>query len=94
MSYGDIRDYLRRLLKQAENNPQQVQIDRSVIDPDRICSVQHSKLAGLQVADTLASGFHFAVDDGKGDRFIFSIYSSPLSQLAGRPGRGRACQPN
>src|SRR3989344_1027319 len=61
MSYDDIRDYLRLLLKQAEDNPQKVQIDRTVIDPDRISSVERSKLAGLQVADAVASGFHFAV---------------------------------
>jgi Protein of unknown function (DUF3800) len=61
MSYEDIRAYLRLLLKQAEANPQQVQIDRTVIDPDQIRSVEHSKLAGLQVADAVASGFHFAV---------------------------------
>jgi hypothetical protein len=61
MSYDDIRKYLRVLLKQAEDNPQKVQIDRTVVDPDRISSVEHSKLAGLQVADAVASGFHFAV---------------------------------
>ena len=38
-----------------------MQIDGSVIDPERIHSVEHSKLAGLQVADAVASGFHFAV---------------------------------
>ena len=61
MSYEDIRAYLRLLLKQSEANPQQVQIDGTVIDPERIRSVEHSKLAGLQVADAVASGFHFAV---------------------------------
>lgn len=61
MSYGDIRDYLRLLLNQAEDDPQRVQIDRTVIDPERIRSVEHSRLAGLQVADAVASGFHFAV---------------------------------
>jgi len=61
MSYEEIRAYLRLLLKQAEANPQQVQLDRTVIDPDRIRSVEHSKLAGLQVADAVASGFHFAL---------------------------------
>lgn len=61
MSYDDIRKYLRLLLEQSENNPQQVQIDRTVIDPDRIASMEHSKLAGLQVADAVASGLHFAV---------------------------------
>lgn len=38
-----------------------VQVDRTVIDPERIRSVEHSKLAGLQVADAVASGFHFAL---------------------------------
>ena len=61
MSYEEIRSYLRLLMKQSEANPSQVQIDRSVIDPDRICAVEHSKLAGLQVADAVASGFHFAL---------------------------------
>lgn len=61
MSYEDIRVYLRRLLQQSEADPQQVQIDRTAIDPERIRSVEHSKLAGLQVADAVASGFHFAL---------------------------------
>jgi len=61
MSYEEIRSYLSILLSQAENNPQSVQIDKSVIDPERISSVEHSKLAGLQVADAIASGLHFGV---------------------------------
>jgi len=32
-----------------------------VIDPDRIRSVEHSKLAGLQATDAVASGIHFGV---------------------------------
>ena len=61
MSYEDIRAYLRLLLKQAEVNPQNVQIDGTAIAPDRIRSVEHSKLAGLQVADAVASSLHFAL---------------------------------
>lgn len=61
MSYDDIRDYLRLLLQQSQANPSQVQIDRTVIDPERISAVEHSRLAGLQVADAVASGFHFAL---------------------------------
>ena len=49
------------LLRQAEDNPQKVQIDGKVIDPERIRSVDHAKLAGLQVADAVASSLHFAV---------------------------------
>jgi hypothetical protein len=61
MSYEDIREYLRLLLNQSETYPQKVQIDPTVIDPNRIRAVEHSKLAGLQVADAVASGFHFAL---------------------------------
>lgn len=61
MSYDDIRDYLRLLIRQHGGDPQKVQIDPTVIDPERIRSVEHSKLAGLQVADAVASGLHFAV---------------------------------
>jgi hypothetical protein len=61
MSYENIRDYLRLLQKQAEANPLRVQVDPSVIDPERIRAVEHSKLAGLQVADAVASGIHFAL---------------------------------
>ena len=65
MSYKDIKEYLRLLRKQSENDPQKVQIDHTVIDPDRIKSVEHSKLAGLQVADAVASGIHFALKVGR-----------------------------
>lgn len=61
MSYDHIREYLRLLLRQHGDDPQKVQIDPTVIDPERIRSVEHFKLAGLQVADAVASGFHFAV---------------------------------
>ncbi|MFN3408989.1 MAG: DUF3800 domain-containing protein [Limisphaerales bacterium] len=61
MSYEDIREYLRLLRRLAEANPLQVQVDPTVIDPERIRAVKHSKLAGLQVADAVASGLHFAL---------------------------------
>ena len=61
MSYKEIRDYLRLLLRQAEENPQRIQIEGKVINPDHIRSVDHAKRAGLQVADAVASGLHFAV---------------------------------
>jgi hypothetical protein len=61
MSYEDIRTYLKVLLRQAGDDPQKVQIDGNVIDPGRIRAVEHSKLAGLQVADAVASGLHFAL---------------------------------
>lgn len=61
MSYEEIREYLRLLCRQHDDDPQRVQIDPSVIDPDRIRTIEHSKMAGLQVADAVASGLHFGV---------------------------------
>lgn len=61
MSYEEIRHYLRLLRHQSETNPQKVQVDPTVIDPDRISAVEHSRRAGLQVADAVASGIHFAL---------------------------------
>ena len=61
MSYGDIRSYLGTLVRRGKSQPNDVQIDGSVIDPRRVRSVQHSKLAGLQVADAVATGMHFAL---------------------------------
>lgn len=60
MSYNDMRDYISRILKRGETDPS-VQLDPSVIDPERIRTVEHSKLAGLQVADAVASSIHYAV---------------------------------
>ena len=54
MSYEDIRDYLRRLVRQSDADPSRVQLDGSIIDPETVRSVQHSQLAGLQVADAVA----------------------------------------
>lgn len=61
MSYEEIRDYLRLLISQHTSNPQHIQIDPTVVIPEHIRSVEHFRLAGLQVADAIASGLHFAV---------------------------------
>ncbi|MCB1093507.1 MAG: DUF3800 domain-containing protein [Verrucomicrobiae bacterium] len=61
MSYEDIRTYLKLLSAQTEADPEKIQIDWSVVDPERIRSVEHSRLAGLQVADAVASGLFYAV---------------------------------
>ncbi|MES2960772.1 MAG: DUF3800 domain-containing protein [Pseudomonadota bacterium] len=65
MSYDEIRDYLRHLQKESESGSQEVQIDWKIIDPSRVESIEHFKLAGLQVADAVASGIHFAVKVNK-----------------------------
>lgn len=60
MSYDDLRSYVSRLLERSRFQPE-IQIDATVIDPKRIRSIEHSKLAGLQLADAVASSIHFAV---------------------------------
>lgn len=61
MSYEEIRDYLRLLLERADANPENIQLESTVIDPERIETVEHSKRAGLQVADAVASSAYMAV---------------------------------
>lgn len=61
MSYEDIQNYLEHLIKRSGSLPQEVQIDASVIRPAQIKAVEHSKLAGLQATDAVASSMHFAV---------------------------------
>lgn len=60
MSYTSLRDYLKLLKEQASFNDA-VRIDWSVISPNRVRAVAHSKLAGLQMADAVASSHFWAV---------------------------------
>lgn len=59
MSYDELRGYLRKLRDSTEMS---VNVDWSVVDPDIIRAVEHSQLAGLQVADAVASGFYAALN--------------------------------
>ncbi|NBD38674.1 MAG: DUF3800 domain-containing protein [Verrucomicrobia bacterium] len=61
MSYEQIQSYLRHLIDQSGPLPQDVQIEPTAIRPEQIKAVEHSKLAGLQAADAVASSMHFAV---------------------------------
>ena len=60
MSYEELREYVRRL--KVESDPMSVTIDWSAIDPDFIRPVEHSQLAGLQVADAVASSLFAATN--------------------------------
>jgi hypothetical protein len=60
MSYKDLTDYLHML--KTKSDPLSVRIDWNVIDPERVSAVDHSKLAGLQIADAVASSFFYAVN--------------------------------
>jgi hypothetical protein len=59
MSYEDLRGYLRLLKNQSD--PMDVRIDWNVVALENIRAVNHEQLAGLQVADAVASGFYYAV---------------------------------
>ncbi len=60
MSYDDLRAYVALLRDHAD--PSKVSIDWSVVDPQEIRAVEHSQLAGLQVADAVASSLYQAVN--------------------------------
>ena len=59
MSYDNLRAYLRQL--KAREAGSDVRVDWSVVDPQRIRAVNHDQLAGLQLADAVASGAFFSV---------------------------------
>lgn len=61
MSYQDIRDYIDHLKKKSANPGNGVNIDWGAIDSANVSSVAHSKLAGLQAADAVATGLFYAV---------------------------------
>lgn len=56
MSYADLRDYLRRLRSSAE-----VRIHWDSVEPDAVSAVAHEQLAGLQIADAVATGAFYSV---------------------------------
>jgi len=63
MSYEDMRAYLRRLKEKSD--PNEVRIDWSFVDPDHVSAVNHEQLAGLQVADAVASSLYYAVQSSQ-----------------------------
>lgn len=60
MSYDDLRDYLARLREMSSSG--EINIEWSAINPDSVRAVQHSQLAGLQLADAVASSAFAAVN--------------------------------
>lgn len=60
MSYEELRSYLRKL--RDGGHAEDVRIEWQHIDPDRVEAVNHEQLAGLQVADAVASSVFYAVN--------------------------------
>lgn len=61
MSYDDLRSYLSLLLKQSAVNTD-ISIHWPAISCENVRAVNHDKLAGLQVADAVASSMFFAAN--------------------------------
>jgi hypothetical protein len=61
MSYEDLRGYID-LLRQQHAAGADIRIHWPAINTEQIRAVGHTKLAGLQVADAVASGLFFAVN--------------------------------
>jgi len=59
MSYDEIREYWTKLKNSPESSD--VRIEWAHIDPAKIASVNHDQLAGLQIADCVASAHWQAV---------------------------------
>ncbi|MGD0650331.1 MAG: DUF3800 domain-containing protein [Verrucomicrobiia bacterium] len=60
MSYDELRKYLRHLKENSDE--MRVTVDWSVINPDFVRAVAHEQLAGLQIADAVASSLFAAVN--------------------------------
>ena len=60
MSYDDLRNYLMHLRKTAE--ARDIRVDWNVVKPEYVKAVNHDQLAGLQIADAVASGVYFSVN--------------------------------
>lgn len=58
MSYDDLRNYLTQLKTDVTKD---VRIDWNVIDPNLVCAINHGQLAGLQLADAVATSVFYAV---------------------------------
>jgi hypothetical protein len=61
MSYTSLQGYLLRLRQQSEMSDR-IRINWDVIDPSRVKAVAHEKLAGLQIADAVASSHFYALN--------------------------------
>jgi hypothetical protein len=57
MSYDDLRNYLHQLKEDTKN----VRIEWGVIDPNLVSAINHDQLAGLQLADAVATSVFYSV---------------------------------
>ena len=74
MKYEEFREYLRLLRERSDK--EDIRIDWTVIDCDRVSALPHAKSMGLQIADAVASAFQRAVEPQRG--FIEDRYARML----------------
>ena len=77
MSYDDLRSYLNFL--KDNSIAYDVRIDWNVVKPSNVKAINHNQLAGLQIADAVASGFYYAVNHnqyGEVEEKYFKMLSS------------------
>ncbi len=63
MSYDELRKYLEQL--RADTERRDIRIDWDVIDPGHVKAVNHDQLAGLQLADAVATSLYYAVNQNR-----------------------------
>ncbi len=61
MSYDDIEGYINRLQQQAQAGVAEVNIHWDAIDIGNLRAVAHTQLAGLQIADAVATSYFYAM---------------------------------
>ena len=59
MSYDNLRSYLTRLRDEPKSD---VRIDWGVIKPENVQAINHDQLAGLQMADAVASSLYYGLN--------------------------------
>lgn len=93
MSYDDLRSYLQRLQRDAN-----CRIEWGVIVPDRVRAVNHDQLAGLQMADAVASGTYYALNKNQygecESRYLELFASRIYRRRGGADGYGMKFWPN
>jgi hypothetical protein len=63
MSYEALRNYLQQL--RGDSAQKEIRIDWSVVDPVNVKAVNHDQLAGLQLADAVATSAFYAVTSNR-----------------------------
>jgi len=61
MSYEELTGYLAKLMAAGGSGHNGIQIDWGAIDIGTVRAINHDQMAGLQIADAVASGAFYAV---------------------------------